>query len=247
MTPVVFVHGFLGGGRQWQGQAETLAARFNVIAVDLPGYGENAQLEALDSIAGLADWVLDDLTARGIERFHLVGHSMGGMVVQEMVSRAPDRIDRLVLYGTGSNGILPGRFESIGTSKRRARADGFKATARRIAATWFLEGEAATAYEDCAAIAEQSSLPAILAGLDAMEVWSGAERLSDIRVRTLVIWGDRDRTYPWSQIEQLWQSIAGASLAVIPDCAHAIHLEKPGLFNKILGDFLEEHCQSEPG
>lgn len=238
MTPVVFVHGFLGGSRQWQGQATALAAGFDVIAVDLPGFGENAHLEAQTSISGFANWVLNELTARGIERFHLIGHSMGGMVVQEMVACAPERIDRLVLYGTGATGVLPGRFETIGTSKRRARADGSKATARRIAATWFLMGEKSEAYEGCAAIAEQCSLQTVLAGLDAMEAWSGAERLIEFQMRTLVVWGDHDRTYSWNQTQQLWQSITGASLAVIPDCAHATHLEKPGLFNTMLEDFL---------
>lgn len=236
MTSVVFVHGFMGGSRQWQGQAEALLG-FDVIALDLPGFGENAQLEALDSIAGYAEWALNELTERGVERFHLVGHSMGGMIVQEMVSQAPERIDRLVLYGTGATGVLPGRFETIGTSKQRARADGPKTTARRIAATWFLKREEADAYENCAAIAEKCSLRAILTGLDAMQGWSGVERLAAIQTKTLVIWGDLDRTYPWCQTAQLWQSIGGANLAVIPECAHAAHLEKPELFNSVLEEF----------
>lgn len=236
MTPVVFVHGFMGGSRQWQGQADS-AAGHEIISLDLPGFGENAHLDALDSIAGYADWALDELSARGINRFNLVGHSMGGMVVQEMVARAPERIERLVLYGTGATGILPGRFETIGTSKRRALADGPQATARRIAATWFLERENAAGYEGCAAIAEKCRLPAMLNGLDAMENWSGVEHLENIETKTLVIWGDHDRTYPWCQTEQLWQSISNANLLVMPGCAHAAHLEKPRLFNGVLEDF----------
>ena len=236
MTPVVFVHGFLGGSQQWMGQADTLVG-FEVISLDLPGFGKNAHLETPDSIAGFAEWALTRLRAQGIERFVLVGHSMGGMIVQEMVARAPERISRLVLYGTGTLGVLPGRFETICTSKRRVSTDGAKASARRIAATWFLEREKAPAYEGCAVIAEQCTLQAMLTGLNAMEGWSGAERLAAIKSPTLVIWGDRDRTYPWSQTEQLWQSIPNANLAVIPGCAHATHLEKPGLFNTVLQDF----------
>ena len=236
MNPVVFVHGFMGGSRQWQGQIDTDAG-YEVISLDLPGYGENAQSEALDSIASYAEWALDELSARGVERFNLVGHSMGGMVAQEMVVQTPDRVDRLVLYGTGATGVLPGRFETICTSKRRALADGPQTTARRIAATWFLEREEAPGYEACAAIAEQCRLQAMLNGLDAMENWSGVERLEDIKAKTLVIWGDRDRTYPWCQTEQLWKSISNANLSVLPGCAHAAHLEKPELFNSILGDF----------
>lgn len=229
----------MGGGRQWQSQTEALTG-FDVIALDLPGFGQNAQFEALDSIEGYAEWALDELSRLGIERFYLIGHSMGGMVVQEMIARAQERVDRLVLYGTGATGVLPGRFETIGTSKRRACADGPQTTARRIAATWFLERERAEAYQACAEIAEKCSLKAILAGLDAMQDWSGAEHLVDIKTRTLVIWGDNDRTYTWCQTEQLWQSITGANLSVMPACAHAAHLEKPELFNKILEGFLAD-------
>ncbi|WP_298854252.1 alpha/beta hydrolase [uncultured Ruegeria sp.] len=236
MTPVVFVHGFMGGSRQWQGQADS-AVGHEIISLDLPGFGENACWEALDSIGDYAEWVLGQLSTRGIGRFNLVGHSMGGMVVQEMVARAPERIGRLVLYGTGATGILPGRFETIGTSKRRAQSDGPQATARRIAATWFLTREYADGYKDCAAIAEQCRLPTMLNGLDAMENWSGVKHLENIEARTLVVWGDRDRTYSWSQTEQLWQSIPNANLLVMPECAHAAHLEKPWLFNSVLKDF----------
>lgn len=238
MKPLVFVHGFMGGSRQWTAQRQAFEQSFEVITCDLPGYGENAHLDALDSISGFAGWVLETLSNQGVSDFHLLGHSMGGMIVQDMVLQAPDRIDRLVLYGTGATGILPGRFEPIGTSKLRAQSDGASATARRIAATWFLDFEKAPAYEDCAAIAQRSSLQAIVAGLDAMQTWNGVSFLPDIRARTLVLWGDHDRTYPWSQTEQLWTSIAGSSLAVIPDCAHAAHLEKPDLFNRIVEDFL---------
>ncbi|MCK0142784.1 alpha/beta hydrolase [Aliiroseovarius sp. F20344] len=237
MNPVVFVHGFMGGSRQWQGQIDPEAG-YEVISLDLPGYGENAHCDALDSIAGYAEWSLGDLSARGVERFNLVGHSMGGMVAQEMVAQAPERVDRLVLYGTGATGVLPGRFETICTSKRRALADGPQSTARRIAATWFLERENAAGYETCATIAEQCGLEAMLNGLDAMENWSGVERLESIQNKTLVVWGDEDRTYPWRQTEQLWKSISNANLSVIPGCAHAAHLEKPGLFNSVLRDFL---------
>ena len=240
MKPIVFVHGFMGGSRQWEEQRAALGSDFDIVTPDLPGFGENAHMKAPDSITGFAQWVLDDLSARGIGHFHLVGHSMGGMIVQEIVRLAPDRLLKLVLYGTGATGVLPGRFETIATSKQRACADGPRITARRISATWFLRNERAAAYESCAAIAERSSHQAIQAGLDAMQGWSGVSHLPDIKVRTLVIWGEHDRSYSWKQAEQLWRSIRNASLAVIPDCAHAVHLEKPQLFNAVLSDFLKQ-------
>lgn len=239
MIPVVFVHGFMGGSQQWQSQLNGLGA-LDIVCVDLPGFGENAHLKACSTIAGFADWVLENLTSQGISRFHLIGHSMGGMVAQEMVAQAPDRVERLVLYGTGTKGALPGRFETIETSKHRALTDGANATARRIAATWFLKHDKDAAYQACATIAERSSIQAILAGLDAMSSWTGTARLHSLAKRTLIVWGDQDRTYPWTQTEELWRTIPRASLAVIPDCAHAAHLERSSLFNEIIKDFLTE-------
>jgi pimeloyl-ACP methyl ester carboxylesterase len=234
------VHGFMGGSRQWAEQSKALAACLEVVTVDLPGFGLNAHLWAPDTITEFATWVLDQLRAQGVERFHLLGHSMGGMIAQEMVALSPDRVERLVLYGTGATGVLPGRFEPIHISKSRAQTDGPRKTARRIAATWFLDREAATGFEGCAAIAERSSLQAIEAGLNAMEGWNGESNLVAIKAPTLVIWGDHDRTYPWHQTEQLWSAIDDTSLAVIPNCAHAAHLEKPYIFNRILRDFFED-------
>ncbi|MDU8946229.1 alpha/beta fold hydrolase [Ovoidimarina sediminis] len=239
MTPLVLVHGFMGGSAQWALQAP-LGKERDLIAVDLPGFGANADLAPLPGIAGNAAWVLEEVAHRGIGQFDLLGHSMGGMIVQEMARQAPERIKRLILYGTGAVGVLPGRFETIETSMERARADGPSATARRIAATWFLKREAAAEYPACAAIAEKSGLPAILAGLGAMQGWSGEDHLPSIGAKTLIVWGDRDRTYPWSQTERLWRTIPDASLAVVPGCAHAVHMEWPELFNMAVGGFLAE-------
>jgi pimeloyl-ACP methyl ester carboxylesterase len=210
------------------------------IAVDLPGFGKNADLPPLDRIDGFAQWVLAQMRDAGIERFDLMGHSMGGMIVQEMVRLAPERINRLILYSTGSVGVLPGRFETIETSMQRAQADGATATANRISATWFLDGEEANGYEACAKIATQSSLKAILAGLRAMQAWSGKAQLPQITAETLILWGDQDRTYAWPQIETLWRDIPDASIAIVPKCAHAVHSEAPDLFNTLIDRFLSE-------
>ena len=62
--------------------------------------------------------------------------------------------------------------------------------------------------------------------------------LTGIESPTLVLWGDSDRTYNWEQQNKLWTEIANTQLAVMPGCAHAAHLEKPELFNRLLGSFL---------
>ncbi len=239
MTPLVLVHGFMGGSAQWDGCRDTLQQHADVIAVDLPGFGANAHLPPIDSIGGYAEWVVWHLRSLGVEEYHLLGHSMGGMIAQEIALRDRERINRLVLYATGAIGVLPGRFETIEQSKKRAVEDGPAATACRIAATWFLDREAAPGYEHCAAIAAQAKLRALEAGLDAMQAWSGEQNLSQIQQETLVLWGDRDRTYPWSQIHKLWEAVPSTSLAVVPACAHALHAEKSDLFQRLISNFLD--------
>ncbi|MDH4051070.1 MAG: alpha/beta fold hydrolase [Rubrivivax sp.] len=236
--PLVLVHGYLGGSRQWAAEIEALRPHFDVIAVDLLGYGQSSHRVAPTEIAVHARAVLDHLDGLGIARFHLLGHSMGGMIAQEMVSQAPQRVDRLVLYATGPQGSIPGRFETLARSRERLAEDGVERTARRISAVWLRDREASPAYEALASLACQASEQAALAGLWAMEGWDGRDRLAAVRQPTLVIWGDRDRSYGWAQIEALWRGIAQTSLAVLPDCSHALHLERPALFHSILTDFL---------
>jgi 2-hydroxy-6-oxonona-2,4-dienedioate hydrolase len=78
---LAFVHGFMGGSAQWQLQREALSETFDCVAVDLPGFGENTDAPAPNRIEGFAAYVLDALSGQRIDRFHLVGHSMGGMIV----------------------------------------------------------------------------------------------------------------------------------------------------------------------
>ena len=238
MKSLVFVHGYLGGGAQWAGQLRAFGDHFHVLTPDLPGFAGNNKAIPPETIRGLAIDVLDQLDKIGVTHFHLVGHSMGGMIVQEMVALAPARIEKLVLYGTGPVGLMPGRFETIEESRNAVRERGVEATGRRIAATWFLHGESGQGYPLCVELALQATEQAALAGLSAMETWSGVAALADIKSPTLVLWGDGDRAYLWPQPEQLWREIDGAQLAVIPGCSHAVHLEKPHLFNAMLQDFL---------
>lgn len=237
-TALVLVHGYLGGSKQWDGLLPSISQHVEVVTLDLAGYGMANHLVAPTNLADHARNVLATLDHMGIERFHLLGHSMGGMVVQEIVRQAPHRVNKLVLYSTGPLGCIPGRFETMARSRERLRNDGVLRTARRICSTWLLDCEASPAFEALAELATEASEQAASAGLSAMESWDGREHLGRIEQSTLVIWGERDRTYGWTQIEMLWRCIPRSSLAVLPACAHAVHLERSALFCTLLVEFL---------
>ena len=238
--PLVLVHGYLGGSGMWADQIATFADSYDVIAPDLAGFGDSGHLVSPATIDAHACSVLDLLSDLGIERFHLLGHSMGGMIVQQMAALAGERISRLILYGTGPVGRLPDRFETMDQSRRRLADDGVEAAALRIAATWFVTGSHAKGFGVCAEEGLKASLEAARNGLTAMEHWDGRSALSAIKSPTLVLWGDWDRSYSWPQPEALWKNIPDSSLAVVPGCAHNVHMEKPDLFNRLVGDFLTE-------
>ena len=237
-TPLVLVHGYLGGSAIWADQIVQFSRTHDVICPDLAGFGFSASLTAPSTIVDHAKNVLTLLDHLDVHKFELVGHSMGGMIVQEMVRLAPERINRLVLYGTGPQGVMPGRFETIAESRSRLLQHGITETAKRIAATWFLKGESSKGFALCHELGCSASLQAAVASLEAWETWDGRRNLQAIRCPTLVLWGSRDRSYVWSQPEALWQGISNADLAVVPNSAHNVHQEKPEIFNALLADFL---------
>ena len=81
MTPLVLVHGFMGGSAQWDCYLDDIERQRDLILVNLPGFDANAHMPLITSIGGYADWVIRHLCDLGVDRYHLLGHSMGGMIV----------------------------------------------------------------------------------------------------------------------------------------------------------------------
>ena len=234
---MVLVHGYLGGAAQWRSVIDRFSASHDVIAPDLPGFGAAAHLPCAATIAEMAAAVHGLIDRLGVGEYTLLGHSMGGMIVQQMAATRPAGVRRLVLYGTGPLGLMPDRFEPIATSRERLLRDGVEATIARIAATWFKDGASAPGHAELVAIGRKAAPQAALAALEAMAQWDGRANLDRLTMPTLVIWGDSDRSYRWPQVETLWTRIPNADLCVVPDTSHALHLEKPDLFLALLEDF----------
>ena len=239
---LVLLHGYLGGSAQWKLQIEALSHNFRVLTITLPGYAEHSRMQSPCTIEGYADYVILVLDDEGVELFNLLGHSMGGMIAQEIAVRFPTRVNSLILYATGSRGVMPGRFESVSASQDRLRVDGASRSARHICAKWCSDGTASQHYEVCTSIAVQASAQAAHAGLSAMQAWSGSDKLSQIRSPTLVLWGDRDRCYASEPTLFLCRRVAGCMLRIVHGGSHVIHLETPALFNTIVDAFVSSHA-----
>ena len=239
-TPLVLVHGFLGSTDMWEPQIEHFKENFRILAPALPSFGKSNKVKSCDSIECMAKAILNSLKIRQIEKFNLLGHSMGGMIVQEMARLTSDKILKLICYGTSSRGNIPGRFETIDESREKLKMNGLEVTANRIAKTWFINEDKAKYFYLCENAGKQTSLEAADNGLIAMKNWSGMNNLKNIKNETLIIWGDQDRAYNYSQIETLKNNISNSSLKIINGCSHNVHLEKPDEFNNCVSDFLKK-------
>ena len=119
--PLVLVHGFLGSSKMWEPQIEFLKKNYRVVTPDLPGFGKSNKAKSYNNIYDMAQIILDCLKEKKIEKFYLLGHSMGGMIVQEMAKLAGERIIKLICYGTGPVGDIPGRFETMEESRKKLK------------------------------------------------------------------------------------------------------------------------------
>lgn len=234
----VLLHGFCSTSQTWGLTRQALAPDFDVLAPDWPGFGGEIHAAPLRSIEAMANHVLRLADARGLARFHLVGHSMSGFVVQHLLLAHPERIHRAVLYGTCAAMRDGGRFESVTDTAAKLRTEGVARTAERIVTGWFVDGEQHPAHADCVQAGQQMSMDAALAAMAACAPVDFHERLHAMRSPVLVITGDRDRTVSLPAATALARGVVDGALCVIPRAAHAAHLEQPALFHLALGQFL---------
>ena len=240
-TPLVLVHGFLGSSDMWSPQIKFFKDNFRVIAPALPGFGKSNAIDSCDSIKCMAKAILNLLEKKEIKNFNLLGHSMGGMIVQEMTKLAGKKILKLICYGTGPRGNIPGRFETIDQSREKLKINGLEVTANRIAKTWFIDEDKAKYFYLCDEAGKQTSIEATDNGLIAMKNWNGVKNLKNIKNETLIVWGNQDKAYNFNQVETLNNNIPNCDLKIVDGCSHNVHLEKPEEFNIIVEEFLKRN------
>jgi len=236
--PLVLVHGFLGSSIMWKPQIDFFKDYFRVITPDLPGYGKSNKAKSHNSIQSIANLLLDSLEEKKIDKFYLLGHSMGGMIVQEMAKKSGNKISKLVCYSTGPKGEMPGRFETVERSRENLKKKGLEITAKNIAKTWFTKGEDAKYFDICIEAGKQTSTKAADDALIAFKNWNGVDTLKNIKNETLIVWGDQDKSYNLEQIKTLEKSIKKSKLVIFKNCAHNVHLEQPDQFNNTIKNFL---------
>jgi pimeloyl-ACP methyl ester carboxylesterase len=251
-VPVIFVHEFAGDLRSHEPQLRHFGKRYRAVAYNARGYPPSEVPENVSSYSQTraADDILAVLDHIGASKAHIVGLSMGGFATLHFGLRHPSRALSLCIGGCGY-GAEPDRREIF-----RAEADAIAATLRKDGMQAFAEryayGPTRVQYEnkDPRGHAEFKKMLAEHSAVGSANTQAGVqkerpslytlvEEMRRIAVPTLIITGDED----WPCLVPgilMKQTIPTAALSVMPNCGHAINIEEPEEYNRIVGDFLAQ-------
>lgn len=251
-TPVVFVHEFAGDYRSWEPQLRHFGQRYRAIAFNARGYppSEVPENPAAYSQARAADDIRSVLDHLGIQRAHVVGLSMGGFATLHFGFRHPARALSLVVAGCGY-GAEAGQRQRF-RAEAEAIADFLKTQGMAAFAEKYAYGPTRVQFEnkDPRGFAEFKRMLAEHSALGSANTQLGVQRerpslydlveeMKRLTVPTLVLNGDED----WPCLLPgvlMKQQIPAAALSLMPNCGHAINIEAPDEFNRIVGDFIAQ-------
>ena len=236
--PVVFFHG-AGGLLADNPFLDGLAARYHVFAPELPGYGESTGEELLEDMLDFTLHGWDVVSALGLTRPHLVGHSMGGMIAAEMAAIAPNDLGRLALVAAAGLWIeehpIPDIFALLpGQLVELLFQDPDRGQALLTGGVDFSDMEAFKAFY----LGQQRRLAMAGKILFPIPNRRVSKRLYRVTAPTLVLWGEADRLIVPAYARRWAQLIPGAQVQTIPDAGHMLPYEQPQIFVSALSRFL---------
>ena len=243
--PVLLISALSGNTLDWDMLQPALATRFRIIAFDNRGAGRSSAPVGPYTTGQMADDAAALLEHLGIERAHVVGLSMGGMIAQELALAHPERIDRLILYATVARVRLALHGPWL-SNWARAAERGVEANELVLSLMpWVFTAAFMTQQEQVEeALAMWISAPfqappqGIAAQAAACRTHDALERLPLITAPTLVLVGAEDILFPVSCAEELAEGIPGARLHVLERGGHIPHLEYPEAVEAALLKFL---------
>jgi 3-oxoadipate enol-lactonase len=236
-APIVFIHGLGGSHAMWLYQVPAFADRFPVITVDLRAHGESTGGDAAFTMADMARDIIRLLRTQGVERAHIVGLSLGGMVAQQLALDYPLAVASLVLADTLA--AAPVGFESVGREALQFIEDNSMPAIAKARITNAFSERVDPVMRDyfIDQVARNDKAGYVRAARAAM-TFAARDRLGEINVPTLVLVGDEDRVTPPICSEELAGGIRGAHMVRIPRGGHITNVEFPHEFNAAVKEFL---------
>ena len=257
--PVLLVHGLGGQWQNWLENIPRLAQDRRVVAMDLPGFGLTPEPEDDEkiTITRYGRWVNEVADRLGLETVDLVGNSMGGYIAAEVAIQFPERVSQLVLVSAAGISSAETIQAPILTFGRMAAA----LAANTVTRYRYLAARPITRHMALALVARHPRLlkadlayegffkgggkPGFDDALRASLDYDFRDRLPDVKVPTLIVWGEKDSIIPIRDADEFERLIEDSRKVVMKDCGHIPMAERPQAFNDALVGFLEEEGRAE--
>lgn len=251
--PLVFIHGISGSWQNWLENLPHFAEGHRCLALDLPGFGASPMPSWPIDMPAYGRLVHDFSEKLGLERATLVGNSMGGFVAVEAATAFPDRFSRLVLVSAAGivntwnpqlrATVTAWAWKEFGPHfGRRGREIVSRPRAREVVFRPFVRFPGR--------LREDLLLEQIVGGMRRAEGFGEAlrtliahdirERLAEIEIPTLIVWGLSDRVIPVAAAVSYHRRIPHSRLEIFERTGHLPQLERPLRFNRLLDEFLAE-------
>jgi len=243
---VVLIHGLASSAYSWADVIGPLASSFDVIALDLPGFGASSQPDDL-SFADYPQTLAAFMDSLDIEKAHLVGNSLGGAVALQLAARSPKRVDRLVIIDSAGFSIQSSErpfFVRLLSSKAFGSAAERLPVRRlisRLTLSYLIHDKSVVTDERV----EEYTAPFLRPGAVASARSLLQSRVDDgfvadlrkVQAKTLVLWGRFDPWLPESDADRFVSEIKGARKVVV-ETGHMPQEERPAEVSRLIGDFL---------
>lgn len=235
--PLLFLHGVGSDRHAWSRQLSAFGTERLALAIDYPGYGDSAPIAGATRRT-FADAALAVMDALGLERAHVCGLSLGGVVALQMSEVAPGRVVSLVLTDTFAR--HPEGSAILERSLAGASELGMRGLAEARADALLAQPADADLRREV--VETMAAIDPAAYALAAEAVWLADQRRAAAQVTcpTLVLCGSADRITPPVLSEELKAMIPGSGLVEIAGAGHLSNMEQPAVFNRILAAFLAE-------
>ena len=242
-APVVTMSHSLATDRgMWDPTVPALTSRFRVLRYETRGHGQTEAPRGAYTLEQLADDARALLRALGIQRTHWVGLSMGGMIGQVLALKASDVLLSLSLCDTSSR--IPADAKPQWEDRiRTAEAKGMEPLVEPTLARWFtapFRERRKDVVDRVATMIRTTPVAGYVGCCHAISALNLTDRLSAIKLPTIVIVGEDDPGTPVAASRLIAENIKGARLEIISSAAHLSNIEQPEAFNRALSSFLEK-------
>jgi pimeloyl-ACP methyl ester carboxylesterase len=234
--PLVVIHGGGGDARTWWRNIDELAGKYTVYAPDLPGYGGSQPLDGRYYIPELSEFIDKFARSLGLEKFYLMGHSLGGGIALNYALKSPQKIIKLVLVSSLCLGREIAFWVRLFTLPALIRSIGALMVFVFKSVTWLAKQLNPAEYImtlSPASMAVGCSITTFRHQTLVLE-----QRLSEVKMPTLLVWGGKDPIVPVKQAYRAAKAIPDCRVEVFKNRGHNVHRDELKKFSSIITRFL---------